>query len=280
MLKRLAKTAIAAAAHRRVKQSGSAFREFGDLQTISALAAEVVKVADERGFDDVKRFDLFYEIGRKLQPEFSINDRGRYFLKDGEFRRYFERFIGERGNWKNFERRWTVDQMLRLLPDVPGDLAECGVFEGAASYQLCRFAEKYGRTVHLFDSFQGISAPKENDGTHWTEGGLSASESTVHANLKEFACFKTYPGWIPERFAEVSDRRFAFVHIDVDVEQPTYDSIAFFYPRMNSGAIIILDDHGYDTCPGARKAALEYMADKREPVLDLATGQGMIIRSH
>jgi hypothetical protein len=43
--------------------------------------------------------------------------------------------------------------------------------------------------------------------------------------------------------------------------------------------VILLDDHGYDTCPGARKAALDFMADKPEPVLDLSTGQGLIIKT-
>jgi hypothetical protein len=169
--------------------------------------------------------------------------------------------------------------MLRLLPPVAGDLAECGVFEGASAYQLCRFASEHGRKVHLFDSFRGVSAPKENDGVYWTEGGLSASEEKVRANLKEFDCFETFPGWIPAAFGNVADRRYAFVHIDVDLEQPTFDSIAFFYPRVSKGGVMLLDDHGYDTCPGARKAALNFMADKPEPVIDLSTGQGLIIKT-
>lgn len=243
----------------------------------AALAARAISFAS-RGLSDLQRFNLFYEIGRKLLPEFSFNDRGRYFLKDAAFRDYFERFIGSKGNWLNFERRWTVGQMLRLLPNVPGNLAECGVFEGATSYQLCEFARDYNRKVHLFDSFEGLSEPKDNDGAHWEKGALSTSEATVRANLKEFDCFETFAGWIPERFSEVSDHQYAFVHIDVDLEQPTYDSIAFFYPRMPPGAVMVLDDHGYDSCPGARKAALEYMADKREPVLDLPTGQGLILK--
>ncbi len=168
--------------------------------------------------------------------------------------------------------------MLRLLPPVAGDLAECGVFEGATAYRLCRFARDHGRKVHLFDSFQGLSAPQQNDGTFCGAGYLSAPEAKVRANLREFDCFEIFPGWIPEGFAKVKDRKYAFIHIDVDLEQPTFDSLAFFYPRLSVGGVIILDDHGYDTCPGARKAALDFMADKPEPVIDLSTGQGLIIK--
>ena len=41
--------------------------------------------------------------------------------------------------------------------------------------------------------------------------------------------------------------------------------------------IIILDDYGSSICPGARKAADEFMADKSEYIIHLATMQGVII---
>ena len=50
--------------------------------------------------------------------------------------------------------------------------------------------------------------------------------------LKDFNFIKTYKGWIPERFDEVKDRTFSFVHIDVELYQPTYDSLEFFFPRL------------------------------------------------
>jgi O-methyltransferase len=278
MLKRITKSSIIRSLTRRFGAILSTTKEFGDVKAIEMIADSVLRLSSERNFSDAQRYELFYSIGRKLQPDFPINDRGRYLLADKDFRDFFEKFLGS-GNWKNFERRWNLGQMLRLLPPVAGDLAECGVFEGAAAYQLCRFASEHGRRVHLFDSFQGLSAPQENDGTYWTEGGLSASEEKVRANLREFDCFETFPGWIPEAFAKVADRNYAFLHIDVDLEQPTFDSLAFFYPRISSGGVILLDDHGYETCPGARKAALDFMADKPEPVLDLSTGQGVIIRT-
>jgi len=35
----------------------------------------------------------------------------------------------------------------------------------------------------------------------------------------------------------------------------------------------------YGTGPGAWKAALDFMAEKPEPVIDLSTGQGLIIKA-
>ena len=52
----------------------------------------------------------------------------------------------------------------------------------------------------------------------------------------------------------------------------------FFYPRLNSGGMIICDDYGFRTCPGARRAVDEYMSDKMESVIELPTGQAVIIK--
>ena len=118
------------------------------------IADGVLRLSSERNFNDAQRYELFYTIGRKLQPDFFINDRGRYLLADKDFRSYFEIFflsiIG-----RITQCCWKMNEMLRLLPSVAGDLAECGVFEGAGAYQLCQFAREHDRKVHLFDSFQG-----------------------------------------------------------------------------------------------------------------------------
>ena len=88
---------------------------------------------------------------------------------------------------------------------------------------------------HAFDSYEGLSEPAEEDRvTHedqldWHAGDMSASEELVRANLHEFPWVQYHRGWIPERFPEVADRQFCFVHVDVDLHQPTLDSLEFFF---------------------------------------------------
>ena len=185
-------------------------------------------------------------------------------------------FRGE--NWTSFERKWNLKELLKQTKGVVGDFAECGVFRGGSAYFMCLEAKTSGRHVHLFDSFEGLSEPQVEESHHWSKGDLAISEQSLRENLAQFDNFSTYAGWIPERFDEVEDLQFSFVHIDVDLAQPTGDSIAFFFPRMSPGAIMLLDDHGSAMCPGARNAALTYFADRPEEVLDLATGQGLVIK--
>ena len=87
-----------------------------------------------------------------------------------------------------------------------------------------------------------------------------------------------YKGWIPARFAEVSDRKFSFVHIDVDLYQPTRDTLDFFYERVSPGGVIVCDDYGSVLCPGARKALDEFMSDKPESLFHIPTGQSLVVK--
>ena len=110
---------------------------------------------------------------------------------------------------------------------------------------------------------------------------LQCSIDVVKNNLKEFdeECIYFYPGWIPERFDHVKDRVFSFVHIDVDLYEPTLHSLRFFYPRMEAGGIILCDDYGFTSCPGATAACDLYFKDKQEMMISLPCGGGFIIRS-
>ena len=135
------------------------------------------------------------------------------------------------------------------------------------------------KTHHIFDSFEGLSTLKANDGGFWAEGDLAVGEAIVRRNLHEFDFVQYYKGWIPDRFADVADRQFSVVHIDVDLHQPTLDSITFFYPRMVPGGLIVCDDYGSITCPGATKAIDDFMADKPEKIIQLTTAQSLIIKT-
>jgi O-methyltransferase len=139
-------------------------------------------------------------------------------------------------------------------------------------------ATRYERWHHVFDSFEGLSAPDESDGDHWEQGDLSIAMEQVGENMGAFDRYTLYQGWIPSRFPEVQDKRFAFLHIDVDLYQPTFDAIEFFYPRLSEGGVILCDDYGSSLCPGATRAIDEYLSDKPEKMLYITGGSGFMIK--
>ena len=225
------------------------------------------------------RFNVLRRIGKWVLPAYRFKWPQMAWWADPAFNAYLTRF--NEANGMNTDRRWMLYQLMRFAKDVPGDTAECGAYEGAGSFMMCRMNalnSNLARQHHVFDSFEGLSAPAAIDGAHWRPGDLAVGLEQVSGNLAEFSNVVLHKGWIPDRFPEVADRRFAFVHIDVDLYQPTLDSVAFFYPRMSEGGIILCDDYGFTSCPGATEAINEFLADKPERMISLSCGGGFMIK--
>ena len=168
---------------------------------------------------------------------------------------------------------------------VEGATADCGVRFGKSTHFLLRGFDDPTRPHHLFDSFEGLSKPGAADRVmsefagDWEEGDLAVSEAVARANLRAFPNCTFHKGWIPDTFAEVpSDLRFAFVHVDVDLYEPTLACYEFFYDRLSVGGMIVNDDYGLTSCPGATRAVDEFVARHKEALLEIPTSQAVLIK--
>ncbi len=230
--------------------------------------------------DPSRRIVALHTFSKWLFGDYRLTWYQIAWWQDEDFNAYLRNFGEEEGF--NTHRRWMLWQLLRLSSDVLGDTAECGVFEGASSWLICASNARHKAalcTHHLFDSFEGVSAPRANDGDHWQRGDLSANEAAVAKRLAPFdGAISFHKGWIPDRFIDVQNLRFAFVHIDVDLFEPTRDSVEFFYERLNPGGVLVCDDYGFTSCPGATEAVDAFLADKPEKMLSLPVGGGFFIK--
>ena len=211
-----------------------------------------------------------------------LQHHGLVWPSDGDVGAAWRSFPGSDGRFG--DKRFNLFNLARAARSVRGNSAECGVFRGAGSHMILSALSLPERSHHVFDSFEGLSAPDERDRGQrtpsyvWKKNDLSAPEATVRKNLSQFQNVQLHKGWIPSRFGDVAGEEFNFVHIDVDLYQPTFDSIAFFYPRMVPGGIVVCDDYGFESCPGARAAINDFMRSKPEAVVHLTTGQAFVIK--
>ena len=220
------------------------------------------------------------KIGLFLLGDYRLTGNSLDWMSDSQFNKYLEKF-DEFGRFNTY-RRWNLFQLLKFTENVEGHTAECGVYTGASSWLICNYNAQnnfLSKNHHLFDSFEGLSSPGKYDGQHWNKGSLNASIKLVKENLSEFSNIIFHPGWIPERFNEVYDVKFSFVHVDLDLYEPSLDSFSFFYDRLSEGGILLCDDYGFSTCPGATKAMDEFMANKKEKIIALASGGAFIIKA-
>jgi len=179
-------------------------------------------------------------------------------------------------------RSFVLQSSLRSIANVEGDLAECGVRQGRSTLFMLT-ADLRKRDYHLFDSFAGLSEPGKDDRDsqgrlRWEGGDLRTDEALTRKNLAGFDNVHFHVGWIPGTLGAVADRRFAFVHIDVDLYEPTQGALEFFYERTNKGGLIVCDDYGSAKCPGARKAFDEFFAERPEGIIELPTGQALVFK--
>lgn len=227
--------------------------------------------------DEYSQYLVTEKICSFLYPRYKYSEYGRRYLYDERFITKYRTL--EEGNYHSLDRKFALSELLKLTSALPGDTAECGAYRGASSYFICEGIAGQDKTHHVFDSFDGLSSPCPKDGEYWRRGDLRTTEETIRSRLSEFRSVVYHKGWIPDGFGDVSNRLFSFVHIDVDLYQPTLDSLCFFYGRLNRGGIIVCDDYGFITCPGTKLAMDEFFADKPENVVSLPTGQAFVIKA-
>lgn len=229
-----------------------------------------------------KKAKTWYKIARRKAHDYGFHVYMNHMLwKEQSF---FREAQAQAKNVRGIPdpRSFVLQSCLRSLADIEGDVAECGVRRGRSAIFML-LADLRKRQYHLFDSFAGLPQPTDADhigsrNAWWKKGDLHAEEAIARNNLAAFPNVNFHVGWIPQTFSNIHDSQFAFAHIDVDLYEPTYDSLVFFYDRMTPGGVIICDDYGSAYCPGARKALDEFFISRPEGIIELPTGQAMIIK--
>ena len=175
-------------------------------------------------------------------------------------------------------RCYMLYQLSRQALGLQGDVAEIGVYKGGTARMLAKVFEPKKKNVHLFDTFAGMPpCDAERDLHH--EGDFSdTSLEGVQKYLSDCPNVRFYQGFFPATSKPVEGKRFCFVHIDVDIYRSVLDCCAFFYPRMEKGGVMIFDDYGSLSCPGAKTSVDEFFCDKPEKPCYLLTGQSVVIR--
>jgi tetratricopeptide (TPR) repeat protein len=152
---------------------------------------------------------------------------------------------------------------------VPGQLAELGVYRGNSAAVLAHYARQFGRQLYLFDTFKGFDTRdlKGVDGSV-PQGFQGTSLDLVRAVVGDEAV-SYLPGYFPESIPPgLTSETFAIAHIDCDLYEPFKASLAFFYPRLAPGGMLILHDYSSGYFAGAKQAVDEFTRTiPEQPVL-------------
>ena len=185
--------------------------------------------------------------------------------------------------WRR-DRFYNLYSSLELVQHLNGDVMELGCYKGLSSYLLCTRLRELnpmftGEGYSICDSFEGLSNPTDKDQLNQNFSRMFAAPiEVVKKNLDNFPGIKYHKGWIPNVFKDLSGTTYRFVHIDVDLVEPTMASFEYFYPRLVSGGIIVCDDYGGKIWESTKKAVDVFCATHNCQSLRLSTGQIMIFK--
>jgi len=216
---------------------------------------------------------VLYEINEEYH---SLYDRGlrRMNMNDSPFRRM---------------RFYNIKQAVVNASAIEGSAREIGCYRGLSAWLACNFFHDVGRSIdfHVCDSFEGLSNWNEFDKPDQLSdekmskqsGKFSCTEEEVRRNLSDFDSVHFHKGWIPEPFTDLQKEEFCYVHLDVDLYEPTRDSLEFVWPRMRNGGVLLLDDYSVIRYPGAKVAIDEFFAITTDYLFfDLPSGQALCIK--
>jgi O-methyltransferase len=189
---------------------------------------------------------------------------------------------------KNYDIQWRIHVLCWAATHaakLEGDFIDCGVNTGFCPRAVIHYTsfEKLNKKYYLLDTFSGLderySTPYEMERSKKLGYG---KDNSLYERVKQtFAPFKNVElvkGAIPDTLTQVPSQKIAYLSIDMNCVKPEVDALEFFWNKMVSGGIIVLDDYGYPGCIDQKHAHDAFAKSKGVQVLSLPTCQGMILK--
>ena len=168
--------------------------------------------------------------------------------------------------------------LYKSIIGIPGHIFELGVFKGTSLIRLATFRaileSEYSRKIVGFDAFGKFPVDKLSlsedidlikhfesiggDGLSVDElGEIMQKKCFQNINLIKGNVFETVPKYLKEN----PETRIAFLHLDMDVKEPTAFALEELYSRVVPGGVIVFDD--YNAVKGETDAVDEFLAQKK-----------------
>jgi hypothetical protein len=178
--------------------------------------------------------------------------------------------------WRMFVACWAAQHACSL----EGDFVECGVYRGGLASTVMEyvgFRRLTNRVFWLLDTFEGVP-PEQFAASDVHRHDYPDTYRDVVALFRDYPNVRIVRGRVPATLAEVSSTRIAFLSIDMNAAVPEISAADAFWDRLAPGAVMLLDDYGFDGHRSQKDAFDQFAARRGTRVLPLPTGQGLILR--
>ncbi len=211
--------------------------------------------------------------------------RNRTWEWDEKYMAAFHEFIVEeeeekRAIWRMHGNVWAAGHCLH----VPGDFVECGVFRGHTAAVICRYHDfaSVPKRFYLYDTFAGLpettSTEKERSGWDKFKDNPDQLEAFVRDRFKEYPNAVIVKGIVPQSFAQAVPDKIAYLHIDMNSEAAEMGALEWLFDRVSPSGFVMFDDFGRRHYRNQTVSQLKFMLARGHHILELPTGQGMVVK--
>lgn len=210
----------------------------------------------------------------------------KFAQNDQEYKRRRKEFsekYGERELWsvmdhwqmyagiRNMARSLSIYDIYKSTIAVPGHIAEFGSWRGANLLFLAKILRMHEphsfKSVHCFDSFEGLTEFHEKDGRAIETKGFykgSFEELTDVIKLYEMEDeIEIHKGYIEETLPALLKKEqclsFSFVYCDTDLYESTKTILELLHPRLSKGGVFCMDEWNDPENPGETVAVREFL---------------------
>jgi O-methyltransferase len=183
---------------------------------------------------------------------------------------------------------WQLAAETRKLG--PGHIIEVGSWRGGMAALMARRLQLEGDAsiVYACDTYDAKAGlVKCGPEDSYTNGQMMANYLPSVMDPKEAALAVGVDGRVvvlsgifPDETGRfVDDRKFRLIHLDVDVYKSTKDALEFLWPRLLRGGVVVVDDYGFQDCPGVTTLLNEERRKSDRLIIYHLNGQGLIIKT-
>ena len=234
------------------------------------------------------RYIVLAKTGIKYDKDLLYTYNNTDFLEDPLFQRAYAHvnrldvagITGAGIEWRIHVLCWAAYHASQL----EGDFVDCGVNTGLFSRAVMEYVNfnRLNKTYYLLDTFTGLDPKYSSDyemGRHH-QIGYSNKIDLYEQAKQTFSGFnaKIIKGAVPETLKQVKTDKIAYISIDMNCVIPEVAALEFFWDRLVSGGVIILDDYAYPGAEDQKRAHDQFAKSKNVQILTLPTCQGLIIK--
>lgn len=202
--------------------------------------------------------------------------RNLSFLDDerlmAAFEKHAETQVEKAVLWRYNTLCWAAKRTMGL----DGDMVECACYKGTSARIVTDYVDLNAsdKSFYLYDLFE-----HDESQAHLDMAEHSADLfGMVKTRFSDIPNAVVTQGSVPQILDEVAPEKIAYLHLDLNDADAELGALKFFWDRIVPGGSIVLDDYGWIFYRAQKLAEDRFFAERGYGVMELPTGQGLVIK--